>query len=452
MCALQLGPERPGRRPTGRPARGSAALGITLMLLLVTAIAVLYVNRSMLFEQRTSANQTQATQAYEVAEAGIEWATGMLNDARDIGTNCQPLGTANLSFRRRYVLTRYNAATNPTSDVAPATSTFPGCKLNMRTGVRTCNCPAVPTSGAAVADIGGDDDPSFTVAFEAVAGDPEAVRVTAYGCNARSVACSSSNFTSSDGNARVSVILKMRPVLRAMPSSPLTCGTTCTLKASTTIVNGDVATNGILVNAGSTITELGGNVTKTSLAGQPVANAMVGNDSSLAVLASSDTTTCSNSAMFGAYFGSTIEQYRDLPSTKRLSCGSAAACKTALDGAYNDGWRSFYMDTDLHLSGNNTYGSRNDPITLVTPYAVDLNGSNVFYGLIFSNDGQTDDLGTGNAMVYGAQVSCRSYQNNGNGTLTYDPDALKNARRLTSTLVRVPGSWRDFRANADTLP
>ena len=110
------------------------------------------------------------------------------------------------------------------------------------------------------------------------------------------------------------------------------------------------------------------------------------------------------------------------------------------------------MDTDLHLSGNNTYGSRKDPITLVTPYAIDINGNNVFYGLIFSNDAQTNDLGTGSSQINGAQVSCRGYRNNDNGTLTYDPEALLNARRLTALMVRVPGSWRDFRAGNDVLP
>ncbi|MES2715250.1 MAG: pilus assembly PilX N-terminal domain-containing protein [Pseudomonadota bacterium] len=432
-----------------RPARGSAAMAITLMLMLLSTIAVLYLNRSVLFEQRTVANQMQASQAHEVAEAGIEWATGMLNAPFDIGASCNLLTTTNQSFRKRYVLTRYNAALNPTSDVVPATTAFPGCKVSPN-GL-ACNCPTPPANGRLVADLGTATLPSFTVAFEAVAGDAEAVKLTVYACNAQAASCDSTNFTAGDGNARLSVTLKMRAVLRAMPSAPLTCGTTCDLGGSYNIVNRDVPTNGILVNAGAGIAA-GNGVSATTLQGQPVNNAMVGNDASLAALVSADTNTCSQSAMFGAYFGSTIEQYRDLPSTKTLSCTSAASCHAALTGAYNDGWRSFYLASDLHLSGNNTYGSRSDPITLVTPHAIDLNGGNVFYGLIFSNDAQTNDLGTGSAEIYGAQVSCRGYKNNGNGTLTYDAEALLNARRLTALMVRVPGSWRDFRAGNDVLP
>lgn len=444
----------PARRwPAPRQhSRGSAAILTTLLLTLLSTLAVLYLNRSVLFEQRTVANQIQATLAHQVAEAGIEWATGMLNAPYDIGANCSLLTTTNQSFRKRYVLTRYAAATNPSSDVVPATNTFPGCKISPSdpNGL-VCNCPTPPATGSAVADLGNADQPSFTVAFEAVAGDPEAVKLTVWGCNAQTPACSSTNFNVGDGNARLSVTLKARAMLRAMPASPLTCGTTCTLGGSYNVINGDVGTNGILVNAGAGIT--GGNGTQTTtLPGQPAANAMVGNDASLAALVSADTSTCSQSSMFNAYFGSTIEQYRDLPSTKTLSCTSASSCRTALDDAYNDGWRSFYMATDLHLSGNNTYGSRNDPITLVTPNAIDLNGNNVLYGLIFSNNASANALGSGTSEIYGAQISCRGFQSNGNGTLAYDADALRNARRLTALMVRVPGSWRDFRTANDVLP
>ena len=80
----------------------------------------------------------------------------------------------------------------------------------------------------------------------------------------------------------------------------------------------------------------------------------------------------------------------------------------------------------------------------MTPNAIDINGTWDIYGLIFSNSAQWNDLGTGSATIHGAQISCAAYQNNGNGTLTYDADALKNLRRLNSLLVRVPGSWRDF--------
>ena len=435
-----------GHRPA---ARGLGVLSVVLMLLLAASIGVLYLNRSLLFEHKTASNLTQSTLALETAEAGVEWATGMLNSPYDIGADCNFLTTTNLSFRKRYVLTKFADGASPTTDVVAATNAFPGCKLTA--AGRTCNCPTVPSAGnTAVADLGSAENPSFTVAFQDVAGDKESVRLTVYACTARSAACSSTNFAAAEGNARVSVIVKLRPTLRAMPSSPLTCGTTCVVGNANTIINTDVNTNGVLVNAGTTITSPPSSGL-TTLPGQPSANALVGADNSLAALSSSDP-TCSNSQMFQAYFGSTIAQYQNSPVTKSIGCSSASDCSAQLSTAYNDGWRAFYFSTDLQLSGNNSFGSQIDPITLVTPNAIRVNGNTTLYGLVFSNSANWNDLGTGSSTIYGAQISCAGYSNNGNGTLQYDATALSNARRLTGTLVRVAGSWRDFRVNTDTLP
>lgn len=435
---------------TRRPSeRGIGSLAVVLMLLMGTSIGLLYINRSVLFEHRTSANQTQTALVADVAEAGVEWATGMLNAPYDIGTDCAFLTTTNLSFRKRYVLTKFNDLVAPTTDVVAATQVFPGCKIT--SAGLNCNCPASPSAGSSVvANLGSSADPSFTVAFQNVASDPEAVQLTVYACSAQSAACASTNFSTADGNARYSVTLKLRPLLRAAPSAPLTAGTSASIGGSYNIVNQDVASNGILVNAGTTISIANG-VTVSTLQGQPASSALVGADASLSALASTDT-NCTNSQMFNAYFGSTIEQYQASPSTKTISCASAADCRSRLGNAYDDGWRAFYFSSSLQLSGNLSFGSQSDPITIVTSNAINVNGNVAIFGLIFSNDANWNDLGTGSATIHGAQVSCAAYNNNGNGTLQYDPLALSNVRRMTGILVRVPGSWRDFKTSTDTLP
>ena len=439
----------PAPPPPAPVRRGFGTLAVSLILLLVTAIGVLYANRSVLFEQRTSASQAQATLAHEIAEGALEWAAGMLNSPYDIGTDCNFLTTTNVSFRVKYVLTQYTA-TPSVVDVVPATTTFPGCKIDPLTGTTTCNCPNVPASGNALAVTGAAVQPSFSIAFEPVAGVTDAVKVTAYACTAQAATCASTNFAAASGNARLSVVMKLRPLLRAVPAAPLTCGTSCTVGGSFNIANQDVNTNGILVNAGTAISTSNGTST-TTLQGQPAANAMVGSDASLSALSSTDP-TCSNSQMFNAYFGTTMAAYRSSPSTKVLSCSSASDCKSKLDTAYGDGWRAFYFDSDFQLSGNNTFGTAADPISLVTPNALTINGNNVFYGLIFSNNADWNNIGTGTSTIYGAQVTCAAYNSNGNGAISYDPDVLKRIRIRTGLLVRVPGSWRDFRSNSDTLP
>jgi Tfp pilus assembly protein PilX len=423
-------------------------LAVVLTLLIVASIGLLHLNRGLLFEQKTSANLTQSTLVMETAEAGVEWATGMLNSPFDIGADCGFQATAVNSFRKRYVLTRANAAVSPSTEVAAATNVFPGCKLTP-TG-RTCNCPTVPASGSAVASLGSAESPSFTVAFQNVVGDPEAVQLTVYACTARAASCAPTDFGTADGNARVSVILKLLPTLRALPAAAMTCGTSCTIGGAYKVINRDLATNGILINAGTSIAAASGTSLET-LPGQPPGNALVGADGSLSALSSADP-TCANSQLFNVYFGSTLAQYRDASTTKVLSCSSADDCVSQLGTAYTDGWRAFYFSSDLQLSGTQTFGTASDPITIVTPMAITINGDIEIYGLLFSNSANWNNLGTGSANIHGAQIACTSTEVNGNGTIEYAPVVLNNARRLSGSTVRVSGSWRDFRVNKDTLP
>jgi hypothetical protein len=416
--------------------RGAATLMVTMIFLFSTSVAMLYLNRNVLFEQKISANQLRSTQALEIAEAGIEWATGMLNTPYDISSSCTLLTTTNISFRKKYVQTQWASGTATATDVNPATTTFPGCKINGN--VRTCNCPDVPNS---TTSLGTDSYPGFTISFAATS-DPEAVRVTSTGCTAQVGACTPTTASNSDATASVSVTLKLRPLLRAAPASPLTCGTSCTVGGSYNIENLDVVTGGIVVNAGTTATSTVSHY--TSIPGQPVPNSIVANDTTLSTLAAADP-TCSDSAMFNAYFGSTISQYAAAPTTKPIpGCNNANTCGALVDAAYADGWRSFYFrDGFARNNSSGSLGSPTDPVTIVSDAGFDINGNIDIYGMIFSNSSNVNDVGTGTANIHGAMVTCGAYSNNGNGSLIYDPTVLMGTRRATGLLVRVPGSWTD---------
>ena len=62
------------------PARqhGVAALAVTMLLFFVMVLGSRFVNRNLVFEQRASANQYRSTQAFEAAEAGLEWTLAQL--------------------------------------------------------------------------------------------------------------------------------------------------------------------------------------------------------------------------------------------------------------------------------------------------------------------------------------------------------------------------------------
>ncbi len=84
--------------------RGAAALAVTLLLFFAMCLVAAYANRGLLLEQRASANQYRAAQAFEAAEAGIEWAIAQLNQPQRINGQCLPSADAtDASFRERFV-------------------------------------------------------------------------------------------------------------------------------------------------------------------------------------------------------------------------------------------------------------------------------------------------------------------------------------------------------------
>lgn len=439
-------------KSTGNRQRGAAALAVSMLLLFASSIIVFFLNRGLVFEQKTSANQLRSTAAFEVAEAGIEWATGMLNRPYDIDANCALLSTTNVSFLRRYIQTGYPGNTG----VQVTTNTFPGCKINGTT--LTCRCPT-PGGSEQVANPGTATQPSFTVAFTAVndpvtgTQDPTSVRVTSTGCTPQAGMCkpltagSAATTGDSDANATVSVILKLNPTLRAAPSSALTCGTSCNVSGSYDIINTEVSSNGYLINAGTTIsTNPGANF--QTIPGQPLQNAMIPGDTSLSSLSSSDP-TCNNSSMFNAYFGTTLEAYAAAPDVRTLpGCDNPSTCGGLINTAYNEGWRSFYFPDGMALDNSAPFttlgvAAPGQGVNLVSPAAIDITGNITINGLLFSNSADFHDVGTGTANINGAIISCSAYNNNGSGTLTYNSAALGGTGLRPGVMVRVPGSWRD---------
>ena len=57
-----------------RAQRGAATLIVVMLLFFIVSLVAAYAGRNLIFEQKTSANQYRATQAFEAADAGLEWA------------------------------------------------------------------------------------------------------------------------------------------------------------------------------------------------------------------------------------------------------------------------------------------------------------------------------------------------------------------------------------------
>lgn len=395
----------------------------------------------MLFEQKTSANQLRSTKAFEAAESGIEWATSMLNDPRYISASCST-GTGNTqSFRTKYL--SYDASAGFT----PATTARPGCSISTTSGTPalSCSCPAAGDNPS----LSSTTNPTFSVTFAPVdttTPDKESILVTSYGCTSAGTQCVPGSTTgTADAYQKISVILKLRPAVRAVPAATITAGGSVDMaSAASKVTNTDPSSNGILVDAGNTCCGKLSKANMTTLPGIPVDNGIITGDTSLSTLSSSQDN------MFQAFFGTTVTQFKTDPGTKVLTakdcgtkdCGTNCASKFQL--AFDEGYRSFYLEADMSVS-NGTIGTQAAPIILATSANLKFNGTTQVWGLIYADTAVSwDPDGLGSGGVHGALVTRGSFSPNANADYIYDAEALKNIRGSTGSMVRVPGSWKDF--------
>ena len=429
-----------------RLQRGVGTLVISLVLLISMTLVAFFANKSLLFEQKTSANQLRSTRAFEAAEAGLEWATAMLNNVNYINANCTTTGTNTQSFRAKYL--PYSAGAGFT----PVSTAQPGCSMSDNAGVPVFSC-SCPVAGANPS-LSSSTAPTFTVKFEPVNAttlpdgrpDSESVLVTSYGCTSADPRCVPGAATSlqADSFQQVSVILKLRPALRSVPAAAVTTGGSLQLtSAASSVSNTDPDSNGALVNAGGGINSVSvpgctGSLkdfqTTTTLPGVPWQNAMIANDASLSSLSSNP------DKMFQSYFGTTLSQFQADTSTKNLTdCGSV---ESDFYAAHAQGYRSFY--TTCYFQTNNNLGSEAGPVIFVTTNGLKFNGGADIFGLVYGDQATWDQVGVGNGSINGALIVRGNYCANANADYNYRGDLLKNIRGLTGTLARVPGSWKDF--------
>jgi Tfp pilus assembly protein PilX len=447
--------------------RGAAALTVSMLLLFGLTLAVFYLNRGLVFEQKSSANQTRATRAFEMADAGIEWSLTMLNSRDAITTACAAT-TGTTTFMAKYLapnVTQFNVVANARA----------GCTVSSA-GALTCSCP---TAGSAPT-YANTTDPRFLVTFSSVAGQTQMVEVVSMGCTSDSTDCDGTG--SADAISRVRALIKVKPAFGNIPASPLTAGGTVSLTGNVIVSNPYTETNGITVNSGST-TSLGGNATVYTVPGGLAADSVVASDSTLSSLAANTAGETSGDVMFATYFGQTIGQYADsdktyrlkmqssgtCPSTYHACCANASECGEwvndqfyAASGAYSN----FYLDGDLTLnasnvtgpvSDTNTLGANNEPsgtyrpIALVITGDLQVNSALTINGLIYAATTSIADplvwSGSGDATINGAMITRSSLTKGAAGGLNlyYDPKLLAYLMAPTrGTMSRVPGSWRDF--------
>jgi len=177
---------------------GAAALIVTLMLFLALALLALGIHRHLLIEQRAATDHARAVQAFEAAEAGLDWAQGHLNDTRRVDADCRPsVDPAATTFRvRSLAIDRASGAIAPASMQAACVR---------RTLGWSCQCAQYPAA-TAPRDL---NAPSFALTLQAAA-PPGTVRIVA------------TSSAAPDATARAEATLALFAGLRHAPVAAVT--------------------------------------------------------------------------------------------------------------------------------------------------------------------------------------------------------------------------------------
>jgi hypothetical protein len=408
-----------GRPTSGRRAEsGTATLGVVLLLMMLLSMAVLYAHRGLLFEQRSAANQYRAAQAFELAEAGLEWGAAMLNDPRRIDANCRPEAGLG-SFRQRYIAVDVDGNLQEASDGRPA--------CHWGDAGMTCACPM----------SGGTDEPgdpemsSFGLSLDVAGEHKGLVRLSARGCTTGGESCVANGApVDSEATALSSVMLQWLPGLRTMPVAALTAGGSVRLDADVAVTNQDGSGGGRLVHAGADIT-VAGTVRLKGPAGTPVASLLLRHDETLA---KADLTV--------ALVGTTTDAWTRRAGVHRVTGGSAAARGAALLDAYAQGYRAFHADGDVTIDAERV-GSPDEPLLLVSRHRLTCERPCRWHGLVYGDVALRPASDLKHVTVRGALVT-RGDHEQGDGGVEYDAGTLERLRMLTGIFAKVPGSWRDF--------
>lgn len=415
-----------------------------MVLFFVMSLVAAYANRNIIFEQKTSANQYRSTQAFEAAEAGIEWAHAMLNSG-NIGDDCQP-NPAGASFRARYL--NIDASTGAISRrLWPAATLANSYTILCALGSTgwTCSCPtdAAPSLTAPVTT---NAAPAFKLTFLATGGGTGYVTLRSQGCTRLDSACLSNppQAATGDAAATVSTVLALKGAVATPPAAALTTGragsgilgsVNITGNAAIQLTNTEPLVGGYTIDAAGAVNT--SNMLLSTVPGTPTSASWIANDTGLPANAD---------LLFNTVFGMSRIAYREQPAAIRLTCPADCSAASLQTLAAANPMRVLWLIGDLTLDSAVTIGSVTSPVVLIVNgnLTATVAGATI-NGLVYvvPNPG-TDTWTTGGSFaINGALVVEGGIDGPGTPAVNYNLSILKSLRFRSGSFVRVPGGWID---------
>lgn len=429
-------------RGARRRQRGIGALVVVMVLFFIVSLVAAYTSRNLIFEQRTAANQYRSTQAFETAEAGLEWALAMLNSGR-IDDTCKPVTIATLasppqkSFRDRFLSTDLASGVITPRTQSDGSELRAACVLD--SGNWRCTCPddGAPTLAAPTGD---GVYPAFRVRF--LAQNPAragAVVLQVNACTTLSDSCLGfdTQALGVEGKAVLTTLIALQGGPGMVPAAALTArGNVDVGGAAMSVFNTGIGTSGITIQAGGAINAT--NLILRGAPGTPAASTLVADDNSLT--ASSAFTA---DRMFANTFKVWPDAFKDQPAAVTLACGGGTCGAAAVRNmAALSPHRVLWVQGNLDFDDPTDVGSATDPVLIVATGNVRFSAATHVYGIVYSRAADWSTAGSG--QIQGAAIAEGNLAGNSTMSVVYDADILNRMRVQNGSFVRVPGGWRDY--------
>lgn len=384
-------------RSQHRSQRGLAALSTTLLLLLTMTIAALCTQQALVFEQRSSAHQLRAAQAFEAAEAGLAWGIEKLNDARTAGV--------------------------PACDTAPASNLRDRpLPWTLTCTSASCRCGSPERSGL--------DAPGWVLRASADAAGR--IALESRGCTRLSACDPLAPGFAHEAAAAHRLTLAPLPLLRLEPAAALVAAGPIRVGDGVTVTSRDASGHGATAMTGATLS-LAPAARLEGWPGTPPSATAHEHEPLLEAW-----TRGADAGLFRGFFGLAPAEFRADRLTRvlaRSECSGAAACGAALARAAAAGYRQFWVESALQFDA----APQGDPaLVIVAESDVTLARGVDLQALVIGLGPQTRLHGDG-AALRGAIVAAGGLQVAGTA-LQIDHQPIAPQGRY----VAVPGSWRDF--------
>jgi PilX N-terminal len=411
--------------------RGAAALAVTLLLFFVLALVLAFANRHLVFEQRTATNQVRAAQAFEAAQAGVQWGLAMLNSHQRINEDCLPDNSNSASLWRERHL-QFNTSTRLQHATAGHTA---AC---VREGNEwRCHCPA---QGLASLPLTQNDEPvpGFVVQLLETT-TPGQVHLQSKGCHSAGPACWNMNGEAPAGEAQAhqQVHLALVGGPRTPPAAPLTARGHITGQALGAH-HPDAASGGVALHAGGSVQITAPQL--SSVAGGSTSHAVAAMDADLAGL--------NPDVLFTAVWGMGPQRWAAQTSVRPVLCSGGVSndCSSALQQAIAQrGNRLLWVEGDVLLdAGSSTLplGSPDQPVVLVVRGQLILRGAVQIVGAVYANELQWQQASS-NAGLQGAAWSTGNVTTDGAPQFVWNAAVLSRLRWNTGSWAVLPGGWSD---------